>query len=96
MSKTLNEAIKILDILKDHEQLSLTQIANNNMNKSTAYRLLTALVENEFVDKDDNTKMYRLSLGLLRHRPTPNNKNLIILGKPFWLNWLLQPVKAHS
>ncbi len=85
MSKTLNEAINILDTLRDHDQLSLTQIASvTNMNKSSAYRLLTALVENEFVDKDNDSKMYRLSLGLLRYRPTLlNSKNLIKLAKPY-------------
>ena len=83
MSKTLTEAINILDKLRDNEQLSLTQIASiTNMNKSSAYRLLTSLVENELVDKDNNSKMYRLSLGLLRYRPTLlNNKNLVILAK---------------
>ena len=85
MSKTLNEAINILDILRNHEQLSLTQIADiSELNKSSAYRLLTALVDNELVDKDENSKMYRLSLGLLRYRPTLlNNKNLVILAKPY-------------
>jgi DNA-binding IclR family transcriptional regulator len=85
VSKTLNEAIAILDKLRDHDQLSLTQIASiTNMNKSSVYRLLTALVENELVDKDDSSKMYRLSLGLLRYRPTLlNNKNLVILAKPY-------------
>lgn len=85
MSKTLNEAIYILDKLSEHDQLSLTQIASiTNMNKSSAYRLLTALIENELVDKDNNSKMYRLSLGLLRYRPTLlNSKNLVLLAKPF-------------
>jgi DNA-binding IclR family transcriptional regulator len=85
MSKTLTEAINILDKLRDNEQLSLTQIASiTNMNKSSAYRLLTSLVENELVDKDNNSKMYRLSLGLLRYRPTLlNNKNLVKLAKPY-------------
>ena len=85
MIKTLNEAVNILDILREHDQLSLTQIASiTNMNKSSVYRLLGALVENELVDKDHNSKMYRLSLGLLRYRPTLlNNKNLIIIAKPF-------------
>ncbi len=85
MSKTLKEAVSILDILRNHEQLSLTQIASiTNMNKSSVYRLLTALVENELVDKDENSKMYRLSLGLLRYRPTLlNSRNLVLLAKPF-------------
>ena len=85
MSKTLNEAIRILDKLSEHDQLSLTQIASiTNMNKSSAYRLLTDLMDNELVDKDSNSKMYRLSMGLLRYRPTLlNNKNLVIIAKPF-------------
>ncbi len=85
MSKTLNEAVSILDVLRNHEQLSLTQIASiTNMNKSSVYRLLTALVDNAFVDKDENSKMYRLSLSLLRYRPTLlNSKNLVIMAKPF-------------
>ena len=85
MSKTLNEAINILDTLRDHDQLSLTQIAGiTGMNKSSVYRLLGALVENELVDKDVNSKMYRLSLGLLRYRPTLlNSKNLVIIAKPY-------------
>lgn len=54
------------------------------MNKSSVYRLLSSLIENEFVDKDEGSKMYRLSLSLLRFRPTLlNSKNLVILSKPF-------------
>jgi IclR family transcriptional regulator, KDG regulon repressor len=85
MSKTLNEAINILDKLSENDQLSLTQIASiTDMNKSSVYRLLTALMQNELVDKDKNTKMYRLSLGLLRYRPTLlNSRNLVLLAKPF-------------
>ncbi|MDD5017976.1 MAG: IclR family transcriptional regulator [Eubacteriales bacterium] len=85
MSKTLNEAIKILDTLREHSQLTLTQIAGvTNMNKSSVYRLLTALIDNELVDKDKNTKMYRLGLGLLRYAPTLlNSKNLVRIARPF-------------
>jgi len=54
------------------------------MNKSSVYRLLTALIKNELVDKDDNTKMYRLGIGLLRYTPTLlNNKNLVKIARPF-------------
>lgn len=54
------------------------------MNKSSAYRLLTALKKNELVDKDENTKMYRLGIGLLRYTPTLlNNKNLVKIARPF-------------
>ncbi len=85
MSKTLNEAVKILDELSNHEQLTLTQIARiTGMNKSSVYRLLNTLIENEFVDKDENTKSYRLSLGLLRYRPALlSSRNLILVAKPF-------------
>jgi IclR family transcriptional regulator, KDG regulon repressor len=85
MSKTLKEAVNILDTLRNNDQLSLTQIARiTDMNKSSVYRLLTALVEYELVDKDDDSKMYRLSFGLLRYRPTLlKSKNLVVLAKPY-------------
>ncbi len=64
ISKTINEAVTILDTLKEHSQLTLTQLAElTGMNKSSVYRLLSALIENELVDKDVSTKMYRLASG---------------------------------
>jgi IclR family KDG regulon transcriptional repressor len=85
ISKTINEAVTILDTLKDHSQLTLTQIAElTGMNKSSVYRLLAALIKNELVDKDDSSKMYRLGIGLLRYTPTLlNNKNLVKIARPF-------------
>ena len=85
ISKTLNEAIFILDTLKDHGQLSLTEIADlTGLNKSSAYRLLVTLTKNELLDRDERTKQYRLGIGLLRYTPTLlNNKNLIKIARPF-------------
>lgn len=54
------------------------------MNKSSAYRLLTALTKHELVDKDEHSKMYRLGIGLLRYTPTLlNSKNLVKIARPF-------------
>ncbi len=85
ISKTLNDAIVILDTLKEHGQLTLTQIANlTHMNKSSIYRLLTALTKNELVDKDKSSKRYRLGIGLLRYKPTLlDNTNLVKLARPY-------------
>lgn len=54
------------------------------MNKSTVYRLLSALIQNELVDKDEQSKLYRLGIGLLRYTPTLlNSKNLIRVARAY-------------
>lgn len=68
MIKAVEKALVILDVLEKEEIAGVTQIANTiGVNKSTAYRILATLESKELVEKDEETKKYKLGLGFLRY-----------------------------
>lgn len=63
------KAIHILEALKEggKEGFSLKEISDRtDLNKSTAYRIISALVESNYVLKLDDTKRYKLSYKILQ------------------------------
>lgn len=63
--QSVDRALSILESFSQHEELGVTEISKLvNLNKSTAYGLLSTLYEKGYVDKKDNGK-YCLGLKLL-------------------------------
>lgn len=64
--KTLQRFIKIIDLLKENNNLRLKDISNMlNIDKSTVYRYLKTLQKGNLVNRDDVTRRYSLGLGFL-------------------------------
>ena len=59
---SLSKGLSILNLFsKTHSNLSVTQISRMlNINKTTAYRLVTTLKSMDFLIQDEKTKLYRL------------------------------------
>ncbi|CAH1223463.1 HTH-type transcriptional regulator XynR [Paenibacillus plantiphilus] len=66
--QSVQRALSILEILRNHpDGLGVTEISNRlDVAKSTAFRLLFSLLEEGYVQKDDQTDHYRLGLKLLQ------------------------------
>jgi DNA-binding IclR family transcriptional regulator len=65
--QSLDRAFDIIDLLA-HEQhgLKLTDIANElDLHKSTVYRLISVLKSRGYVEKGEETNLYRLGLGFI-------------------------------
>lgn len=64
---SVSKALTILEELsKVPEGMGLVEISNKvGMNKTTVYRLLTSLLEKEFVEQDETTGKYSLGLKIL-------------------------------
>jgi len=79
--------LTVLEILSFDPQVtyySLTHVAQSlGISKSTAHRLLAALVRHDFVAKDEVTKKYSLGWGLYRlaHR-VPDRANIHAASRP--------------
>ena len=59
--RSVDRALDILLCFRDQRELSLTAIAKQlSLHKSTVYRLLQALEQRQFVQRDPSTEKYRL------------------------------------
>ncbi len=67
MIKSVDRALKVLDILKHYPKgLGVTELANQlDVAKSTSHRLLASLEEYGYVQKADNFNTYRMGLKFL-------------------------------
>jgi DNA-binding IclR family transcriptional regulator len=81
-SSTIQRAIDVLNIFKEHEKLSFTEMLQLlNFNKSTLFRVLSTLCDNKYLRKDDGG---RYELGL----------NIFILGNRISGEYQLKKVAA--
>jgi len=64
---SVSKALTIVEVLsQEPEGMGLVEISNHvGMNKTTVYRLLTSLMEKEFVEQDEKTGKYSLGLKIL-------------------------------
>lgn len=85
MVQSLDRGIKILEILRSRKSAGVTEIAMElDVNKSTAFRLIDTLRQNNLVDQDPVTDKYRLSGGILRFgNAFLNNTRVVDLGQPY-------------
>ncbi|MGW0810582.1 IclR family transcriptional regulator [Nonomuraea sp. NPDC002799] len=66
-SASLRRALSVLDHVREHSGLSLTQLAEAvGLPKSTVLRLTAPLIETKLLDRDRGTGGYRLGHGTLR------------------------------
>ncbi|WP_344881436.1 IclR family transcriptional regulator [Nonomuraea antimicrobica] len=66
-SASLRRALAVLDHVREHSGLSLTQLSEEvGLSKSTVLRLTVPLVEAKLLDRDRRTGVYRLGHGTLR------------------------------
>ncbi|MEV4169860.1 IclR family transcriptional regulator [Nonomuraea sp. NPDC049709] len=66
-SASLRRALTVLDHVREHSGLSLTQLSEAvGLSKSTVLRLTVPLVEAKLLDRDRRTGAYRLGHGTLR------------------------------
>ncbi|MFD0470736.1 IclR family transcriptional regulator [Nonomuraea thailandensis] len=66
-SASLRRALTLLDHVREHPGLTLTQLAEAaGLSKSTVLRLTVPLVEAKLLDRDRRTGVYRLGHGTLR------------------------------
>ena len=66
--RTLARGLDILELLKDHGALTLTEIANQlGMNKSTIHRLISTLCDHGLVEREPDSQKYYLSLHMLTY-----------------------------
>jgi IclR family KDG regulon transcriptional repressor len=82
-SSTIQRALDILNLFKDHKSLSLTEIQKVlGFNKTTLYRVLSTLHDNKYLKKDGNGK-YELGLNvfILGNRISKEDQ-LITASKP--------------
>lgn len=67
MIQSVERAVRILQCFEDQEQLGITQIAKKTgLTKSTAFGLVSTLVETGLLEQDGATSQYRLGLELFR------------------------------
>lgn len=65
--QSINRAVKILQCFEEHTQLTLTEICSLvGLHKSTTYGIITTLKNNGFIEKDEETGVYRLGIGLYK------------------------------
>ena len=64
--QSVDRAFQLLETISLHPQgLSLTELVNQTqLNKSTAYRLLSSLIAHGYVIKDSRSNTYHISLKL--------------------------------
>lgn len=61
--KSLDKTFSIIELLRLNPGLSLKDLSDKlNMNKSTTYRMLASLVKYNYIDKNFETKKYKLSI----------------------------------
>jgi len=67
MIQSVNRAVEILHCFEEQELLGVTEIAaRTQLNKSTAFGLVTTLTETGLLEQDEATGRYRLGLELFR------------------------------
>ena len=65
--QSIVRAITILNLFENYKELSLHDITGMmNLNKTTVYGILDTLVHLKYLEKNEQTNMYRLGLGLFR------------------------------
>ena len=65
--QSIDRAVQILHCFESKQQLSLAEIcAAVKLHKSTVYGILTTLKNNDFLQKDEDTGVYSLGLGLYK------------------------------
>ncbi|WMB28030.1 helix-turn-helix domain-containing protein [Streptococcus didelphis] len=86
--KTLDNAIKLLDILVEHQSLGVSEIARQaHLSKTTVFRLLKALEVHHLVLQIDQEN-YALGYGMLKYQPLEaNSQQIISLAKPYMKNF---------
>lgn len=68
-AQSLRRALQLLRLLAQHQQegLKLTEvIAASGLERSTAHRLLSCLVEEQFAERDPDNKAYRLGMDAMQ------------------------------
>jgi len=61
--KSLDKAFKIIELLREYSDFGLKELSEKlDMNKSTTYRILSTLAKYNYVEKNNETKKYKLSI----------------------------------
>jgi IclR family transcriptional regulator, KDG regulon repressor len=61
--KSLDKVFKIIELLRENSELGLKELSEKlDMNKSTTYRMLASLARHNYVEKNYETKKYKLSI----------------------------------
>lgn len=75
-SRTVDKALQLLEYFLHYEELGITELAAfMNTDKTTVFRLATSLLDAGFLQKDEQTKKYRLGLKLLHYGSLVNERN---------------------
>lgn len=65
--QSINRAVQILQCFGEETQLTLTEICSKvGLHKSTVYGIVTTLKNNDFLEKNEETGVYRLGIGLYK------------------------------
>lgn len=85
MIKSVEKIIAILNILNETPNLGVTKIAELiDVNKSSAYRLLSTLEQHDYVRRNPETKKYKLGLVFLKYYSNIiSDMNLTHIARPF-------------
>ena len=83
--QSVDNALKVIELFKDYEELGVTQIADElGIAKSTAFRLLNTLRSRKYVIKNDKTDNYRLGFLFATLGDIVKNRNEIIrISQPY-------------
>jgi len=83
--QSVDRALTILDILAQHGELGVTEIAASlGVHKSTAFRLVSALEQHRLVEQLSERGKYRLGFGIVRlASATTARMNLAEESRPF-------------
>ena len=61
--QSIDRALAILETLADYPSLSLMELSEKvHLHKATTHRLVNSLMENGYIDRNPDTKQYRISL----------------------------------
>jgi IclR family KDG regulon transcriptional repressor len=85
MIQSLDRGIKILLMMAERPRIGVTEVAKElQVNKSTAFRLLETLQNNQLVEQDEGSGKYRLGIGVLRiSEKLLNSFDIIATARPF-------------
>lgn len=84
MIQALDRGLRILEILSENDDLSITELAEMlEVNKSTVSRMIETLKEHDMVQMNKTTKKYRLGLRVLYlGKYLEKNLNIIDIARP--------------
>lgn len=84
-SQTVDKALQLLEYFSQYEELGITELASfMNTDKTTVFRLVTSLANAGFLQKNEQTKKYRLGLKLLHYGTLVNERNeLANFARPY-------------